>query len=81
VLGFGKPATIGSEGKHQERKQGGLMDSKERVTLKLRRIACGASMLAGKELHYLNDDLEPWLPTNEDIKEYHKLLDILTLLR
>jgi len=56
------------------------MDSKERVTLKLRRIACGASMLAGKELHYLNDDLEPWLPTNEDIKEYHKLLDILTLL-
>jgi hypothetical protein len=57
------------------------MDSKERTKLKLQRIASGCSLLAGKELHYLNDDLEPWLPTNEDIEEYHKLLDILTLLR
>lgn len=57
------------------------MDIRERTTLKLKRIASGCSLLAGKELHYLNDDLEPWLETNEDIEEYHKLLDILTLVR
>ena len=57
------------------------MDMRERTTLKLKRIASGCSLLAGKELHYLNDDLEPWLPTNEDIEEYHKLLDILALVR
>ena len=57
------------------------MDVRERTALKLKRIASGCSLLAGKDLHYLNDDLEPWLETNEDITEYHKLLDILTLLR
>ena len=57
------------------------MDIRERTTLKLKRIASGCSLRAGKDLHYLNDDLEPWLPTNEDIEEYHKLLDILALVR
>jgi hypothetical protein len=57
------------------------MGIRERTTLKLQRIASGCSLRAGKGLHYLNDDLEPWLPTNEDIEEYHKLLDILALVR
>jgi len=57
------------------------MDIRERTTLKLKRIASGCSLLAGKELHWLNDDLEPWLETNEDIEEYLRLLDILTLLK
>ena len=39
------------------------------------------SLRAGKDLHWLNDDLEPWLETNEDIEEYLRLLDILTLLK
>ena len=57
------------------------MEIKQQTMYKLRRIAFGCSLVAGKELHYLNDDLEPWLPTNEDIEEYHKLLDILALVR
>ena len=57
------------------------MGIRERTTLKLQRIASGCSLRAAKDLHYLNDDLEPWLPTNEDIEEYHKLLDILALVR
>jgi len=57
------------------------MDIRERVTLKLQRIASGCSLRAGKDLHWLHDDLESWLETNEDIEEYHKLLDILTLTK
>tara|TARA_Y100000114_G_C11668730_1_gene282696 strand:- start:623 stop:796 length:174 start_codon:yes stop_codon:yes gene_type:complete len=57
------------------------MEMREKISLKLQRIASGCSLRAGKDLHYLNDDLEPWLETNKDIEEYHKLLDILTLLR
>jgi hypothetical protein len=57
------------------------MDIRERTTLKLKRIASGCSLRAGKDLHWLNDDLEPWLETNEDIEDYLRLLDILTLLK
>ena len=57
------------------------MEIRERVTLKLKRIASGCSLRAGKDLHWLHDDLESWLETNEDIEEYHKLLDILTLTK
>ena len=49
--------------------------------LKLQRIASGCSVRAGKDLHPLNDDLIPWMKTNEDIDEYLNLLDILTLMR
>jgi hypothetical protein len=57
------------------------MDIRERTILKLKRIASGCSLRAGKDLHWLNDDLEPWLETNEDIEEYLTLLDLLTLLK
>jgi len=49
--------------------------------LKLQRIASGCSLRAGEDLHPINDDLIPWLKTNEDIDEYLNLLDILTLMR
>jgi len=57
------------------------MGYKERLYLKLNRIASGCSGRAGKDLHPLNDDLIPWLETNEDIDEYLTLLDTLTLVR
>jgi len=54
---------------------------RDKVYLKLQRIASGCSVRAGKDLHPLNDDLIPWMKTNEDIGEYLNLLDILTLMR
>jgi len=51
-----------------------------RIILKLKRLAAECSLLAGRELHHLNDDLNPWLATNEEIKEYHELLDANTIL-
>ena len=57
------------------------MGYKERLYLKLNRIASGCSKRAGKDLHPLNDDLIPWLETNEDIDEYLTLLDTLTLVK
>jgi hypothetical protein len=57
-----------------------MMEIRERTLFKLQRIACACSARAGKELHYLNDDLEPWMESNEDIKEYNKLLDLLAAL-
>jgi len=54
---------------------------KDKIYLKLKRIASGCSARAGKDLHPLNDDLIPWMKTNEDIDEYLNLLDILTLMR
>jgi len=61
--------------------EGKYMGFKERIILKLNRIASGCSERAGKDLHPLNDDLIPWLETNEDISEYLDLLDTLTLVR
>jgi len=57
------------------------MGYKERLYLKLNRIASGCSKRAGKDLHPLNDDLIPWLETNEDIDEYLTLLDTLALVK
>ncbi len=54
---------------------------RDKVYLKLQRIASGCSVRAGKDLHPLNDDLIPWMKTIEDIDEYLNLLDILTLMR
>jgi len=54
---------------------------RDKVYLKLKRIASGCSRRAGKDLHPLNDDLIHWLKTNEDIDEYLNLLDVLTLMR
>ena len=54
---------------------------RDKVYLKLQRIASGCSRRAGKDLHPLNDDLIPWMKTNEDIDEYLNLLDTLTLMR
>jgi len=54
---------------------------RDKVYLKLKRIASGCSRRAGKDLHPLNDDLIPWMKTNEDIDEYLNLLDTLTLMR
>jgi hypothetical protein len=54
---------------------------RDKVYLKLQRIASGCSVRAGKDLHPLNDDLIPWMKTNEDIDEYLNLLDTLTLMR
>ena len=54
---------------------------RDKVYLKLQRIASGCSTRAGEDLHPLNDDLIPWLKTNEDIDEYLNLLDTLTLMR
>ena len=54
---------------------------RDKVYLKLKRIASGCSFRAGEDLHPLNDDLIPWLKTNEDIDEYLNLLDTLTLMR
>jgi hypothetical protein len=48
--------------------------------LKLKRLASECSLEAGRELHHLNDDLIPWLGTNEKIDEYLHLLDINTML-
>mgnify|MGYP001241474432 CR=1 FL=1 len=58
-----------------------LNSARDGVALKLQRLASGCSLRAGQELHYLNDNLEPWLETNEDIDEYLRLLDVLALLR
>ena len=54
---------------------------KDKIYLKLKRIASGCSVRAGKALPPLNDDLIPWMKTNEDIDEYLNLLDTLTLMR
>jgi hypothetical protein len=54
---------------------------RDKVYLKLKRIASGCSRRAGTDLHPLNDDLIPWMKTNEDIDEYLNLLDTLTLMR
>jgi len=54
---------------------------RDKVYLKLKRIASGCSLRAGKDLHPLNDDLISWMETNEDIDEYLNLLDTLTLMR
>jgi len=58
-----------------------FVTDRDKIYLKLKRIASGCSRAAGKDLHPLNDDLIPWLETNEDIDEYLNLLDILTLMR
>ena len=50
------------------------------VILKLKRLASECSLLAGRELHHLNDDLVPWLGTNERVGEYLELLDMNTIL-
>ena len=57
------------------------ISERDKIYLKLKRIASGCSVIAGKDLHPLNDDLIPWMKTNEDIDEYLNLLDILTLMR
>jgi len=54
---------------------------RDKIYLKLKRIASSCSLRAGEDLHPINDDLIPWLKTNEDIDEYLNLLDILTLMR
>ena len=54
---------------------------RDKIYLKLKRIASGCSLRAGEDLHPINDDLIPWLKTNEDIDEYLNLLDTLTLMR
>ncbi len=54
---------------------------RDKVYLKLKRIASGCSVRAGKDLHPLNDDLIPWMKTNEDIDAYLNLLDTLPLTR
>ena len=54
---------------------------RDKIYLKLQRIASGCSGRAGEDLHPINDDLIPWLKTNEDIDEYLNLLDTLTLMR
>ena len=54
---------------------------RDKIYLKLKRIASGCSLRAGEDLHPLNDDLIPWMKTNEDIDEYLNLLDMLTLMR
>jgi len=48
--------------------------------LKLKRLASECSLVAERELHHLNDDLTPWLGTNERIEEYLQLLDINAML-
>jgi len=53
---------------------------RQQTAHKLRRIAEGCSKRAEKELHYLQDDLEHFLETNEEIEEYNHLLDTLTQL-
>ena len=54
---------------------------RERIELKLKRIAEDCSTRAKKELHPFQDDLVPWLRTNEDVDEYLELLDLATLSR
>ena len=59
---------------------GGSETMLARIILKLKRLAAECSLLAGRELHHLNDDLNPWLASNEELKEYHELLDANTIL-
>ena len=60
-------AICGASILHNQRKgnRGGLMTryitERDKIYLKLQRIASGCSLRAGEDLHPLNDDLIPWM--------------------
>jgi len=49
--------------------------------MELTDLAAECSYQAGRDLHPLNDDMVPYIPTNEGIQRYHELLDLWTLLQ